>query len=437
MKKYKYLLLFCFALFFSCLKEELLESKADFSFSETSIPNGKKVTFQNLSTNAEQFTWTFENGTPANSNKFDPGEVIFTTPGIHKIKLVVNNKDGSKSEIEKEINVTTTASTDFSYEILINNYAPAEVRLTNLSQNVTQNNWTFSTGIPATSNLQNPTNVFFNSPGQQSITLQTNQGQKVITFDVLPTLNVDFNIIVPPIDDDYKAPIKIKTQNNTISATSYQWEVVGATPSSSTAQNPEFLFSSAGTYQVKLIATNGKQTLSLIKSITVLPYSNLSIQNDVKFGINTAHASLGSFYSTLNKAIYRNADVNATNGSAIDLVFFGLNNSFSNNVFLSPNNVSTFGFQSIPNATNTTYINKQESCGCINITSAQFDAMTDDTLLQNYTVVAQNSNFNTTVLPRIIPFITQDGRKGLIKIKTYTDNGLNSFIMTDIKVQKH
>ncbi len=437
MKKYKYLLLFCFTVFLGCLKEELLESKADFSFSETTIPNGKKITFLNLSTNADQFTWTFENGAPANSNKFNPGDVIFTTPGIHKVKLIVNNKDGSKSEIEKEINVTTTASTDFSYEILINNYAPAEVRLTNLSQNVTQNTWTFNTGIPATSNLQNPTNVFFNSPGQQSITLQTNQGQKVITFDVLPALNVDFNIVVPPIDDDYKAPMKIKILNTTISATSYQWEVIGATLSTSTTQNPEFLFTTAGTYQVKLIATNGKQTLSLIKNITVLPYSNLSIQNDVKFGINTAHATLGSFYSTLNKVIYRNSDVNATNGSAIDLVFFGLNNTFSNNVFISPNTVNTYGFQNIPNATNTNYTNKQELCGCSTITASQFDAMTEDSLLQNYTIVAQNSNFNNTVLPRIIPFITQDGRKGLIKIKSYTDNGQNSFIMTDIKVQKH
>ena len=421
----------------SCLKEEFLESKADFTFIETTIPTGKKVTFQNLSTNAEQFTWTFENGTPLNSNKFNPGEVIFSTSGNHKIKLVVTNKDGSKSEIEKEIIITTTPSTDFSYAILINNYAPAEVHLTNLSQSVAQNNWTFSTGIPATSNLQNPTNVLFNSPGQQSITLQTNLGQKVITFDVLPTLNVDFNIIVPTIDDDYKAPMKIKTQNNTVSATSYLWEVVGASPNSSTALNPDFLFSSAGTYQVKLTATNGKQTLSLIKSITVLPYSNLSIQNDVKFGINTAHASLGSFYSTLNKVVYKNADVTASNGSAIDLVFFGLNNSFSNNLFISPTNVSTYGFQNIPNATTTNYINKQESCGCTTIISTQFDAMTDDTLLQNYPVVAQNSNFSNAVLPRIIPFVTQDGRKGLIKIKSYTDNGLNSFIMTDIKVQKH
>ena len=421
----------------SCLKEEFLESKADFTFIETTIPTGKKVTFQNLSTNAEQFTWTFENGTPLNSNKFNPGEVIFSTSGNHKVKLVVTNKDGSKSEIEKEIIITTTPSTDFSYAILINNYAPAEVHLTNLSQSVAQNNWTFSTGIPATSNLQNPTNVLFNSPGQQSITLQTNLGQKVITFDVLPTLNVDFNIIVPTIDDDYKAPMKIKTQNNTVSATSYLWEVVGASPNSSTALNPDFLFSSAGTYQVKLTATNGKQTLSLIKSITVLPYSNLSIQNDVKFGINTAHASLGSFYSTLNKVVYKNADVTASNGSAIDLVFFGLNNSFSNNLFISPTNVSTYGFQNIPNATTTNYINKQESCGCTTIISTQFDAMTDDTLLQNYPVVAQNSNFSNAVLPRIIPFVTQDGRKGLIKIKSYTDNGLNSFIMTDIKVQKH
>ena len=47
-----------------------------------------------------------------------------------------------------------------------------------------------------------------------------------------------------------------------------------------------------------------------------------------------------------------------------------------------------------------------------------------------------NISFNNSVLPRIIPFKTQDNRKGLIKIKEFVADGLNSYIIIDIKVQK-
>ena len=38
--------------------------------------------------------------------------------------------------------------------------------------------------------------------------------------------------------------------------------------------------------------------------------------------------------------------------------------------------------------------------------------------------------------PRIILFQTQDGRKGAIKIKQFVSQGKESYILTDIKVQK-
>lgn len=52
---------------------------------------------------------------------------------------------------------------------------------------------------------------------------------------------------------------------------SWQWSVPGATPASSTSQNPTFTFPSAGIYTVTLVATNGfgSDTLKKINLITV------------------------------------------------------------------------------------------------------------------------------------------------------------------------
>lgn len=436
-----YLLFLILFAFLSCLKEEILIANADFLFEETITSSGKIVTFTNLSTNGEQYEWTFENGTPATSTEFNPGTVSFTVAGTQTIKLKVANKDGSVSEIEKQIEVTSNPTTDFSYQIVINNYAPVEVQVTNLSQNIANYDWQFSNGIPSSSTQAQPANIVFNTVGTQTITLNTlsasgTTGQKTLTFEVLPELNTDFDYSVLPIDENYNAPVKVFIENTTISATSYSWEVVGATPSTSTQQNPSFIFNAAGNYQIKLTATNGKQTQTLLKNITVLPYTNLSTQTNVKLGINTAQNTLGSCYSTTQKTVYKSSEINAQNGSAIDIVYFGLGNTFTSNVFVSPTEATAFGLANIPNATVTQYTNKQENCSCTIVTETDFDNLTEDTFLQGLAINAQNSAFNNTVLPRIIPFVTANGRKGVLKIKSFVADGSNSYVLVDIKVQK-
>lgn len=437
----KYLLFVLLFTFLSCLKEEILIANADFLFEETITSSGKILTFTNLSTNGEQYEWTFENGTPATSIEFNPGQVSFTITGTQTIKLKVSNKDGSVSEIEKQIEVTSNPTTDFNYQIVINNYAPVEVQVTNLSQNIANYDWQFSNATPGNSTQAQPENVIFNTVGTQSITLNTlsNSGitaQKTITFEVLPELNTNFDYSVLPIDENFNAPVKVFIENTTISATSYTWEVVGASPATSTQENPSFIFNAAGNYQIKLTATNGKQTQTLIKNITVLPYTNLSTQTNVKLGINSAQNTVGSYYSTTQKTVYKSSEINPQNGSGIDIVYFGLGNTFSSNVFVSPTEAATFGLANIPNATVTQYTNKQENCACTVVTETDFDNLTNDTFLQSLTITTQNSAFNNTVLPRIIPFVTANGRKGLLKIKSFINDGPNSYVLVDIKAQK-
>ena len=92
-------------LFASCLKEELLKAEANFQFTEIPITDGKKAVFSNLSKNADTFEWTFENGIPASSTKFSPGEVKFTIKGTHLITLKVANREGSVTQITKSITI--------------------------------------------------------------------------------------------------------------------------------------------------------------------------------------------------------------------------------------------------------------------------------------------------------------------------------------------
>lgn len=102
----KIMLAFCLALLFtSCLKEELVKAEANFTFTEITVADGKKLVFANLSKNTDTFEWIFQNGTPATSTKFSPGEVKFTEKGTHLITLKVANREGSVAEMTKSVTI--------------------------------------------------------------------------------------------------------------------------------------------------------------------------------------------------------------------------------------------------------------------------------------------------------------------------------------------
>lgn len=102
----KIILAFCLALLFtSCLKEELVKAEANFTFTEITVADGKKLVFANLSKNADTFEWIFQNGTLATSTKFSPGEAKFTVKGTHLITLKVANREGSVAEMTKSVTI--------------------------------------------------------------------------------------------------------------------------------------------------------------------------------------------------------------------------------------------------------------------------------------------------------------------------------------------
>ncbi len=446
-KSVNYLFIGLSLLFFSCHKEQKIPINIDFDVTKVNNNNTipVDVLISNATTGADFYSWTFEGGDPATSSLKNPGVIRFFQAGSHVIKLVASNSD-FQEEKEVTINLDSMIMVDFTDSILVNDFAPATVRFTNNSVGGSSFAWTFDGGTPATSSLQNPTDVIFSTEGDHQVTLTVGNGSstssvtKVVT--VAPPLAASFDIIPSFDDEDYQAPLTAQLRNTTVSGLTWQWTCPGGVISNPTADSPTIYFAAPGTYTVTLTANNIKSTQSVSHNIVVLPDANLSIQQDVKFGINTAHASIGCFYSTRLRKTFKGGDNIDTSGRWIDLAFFGLNSNFSLNKFITPDSSNYYTLGTIPLATRTKFINSQAACNCgVNFTATNFDNMVNGSALQSVTINPTPSGWNDFPLPplnRIILFQTLDGRKGAIKIKEIVANGTTgSYILTDIKVQKH
>ena len=367
-------------------------------------------------------------------------------PGTYTISLTASNVDGESNALVQEITLFDGIDIDFSATVLESNFPPVEVVLTNGTNGVGLTyEWTFEGADPESSTRQRPDNVVFDTPGEHKITLAVSNGFETLERDtlitVLPDIDAAFAYKVDFDDDDFQAPVTLSMSNTSTNATTYKWTFANGTPASSTDKDPTVTFDTPGTYTMALLADNGKKTDTVRQTVTVLPNTNLRTFTDVRFGTNAAHNgnAIGAFFSTKTRKRYSSDQVNAANGVDIDLVFIGLNSSFSFNRFVSPTAAQDNGFMAVPNARHTKVINSQEICACGGLTDAQFDAMVDDTLLEALVIeetAAGLQAFDQVMLPRIVLFETADGKKGAIKVKGFISDGDNSYINTDIKIQK-
>jgi PKD repeat protein len=447
MNKILYILI-TLVLLSGCAKEEAVPVIVDFKYEvfndDFSIP--VQVVFFNRTEGGEDYEWTFEGGVPSRSVNRNPGVVQYNKKGVYKIELTASNQDGERDHKTVEIQIDDPVVVDFQVTNLVDNFAPARYTIQNKSSGADRYAWTFEGGTPATSSDKDPGEVTFTEPGEHTITLEISNGRETYdiqkTVTVAPFLVTDFDFEVAFEDDDYQVPAKVRFQNNSMSATSYQWSFQGASTTVSTEENPEVVFTQTGTHTVQLTATNGKETRTVSKQIEFYNNTNLRELNNIRLGINTAHTTnaVGSLYSIAGRKGYTATEITPEIEQRIDLVFFGLSSTFSRNRFVSPDKISETTFDVLQHPKTTVFINSQELCGCTAaLTPAQFDAMQDDTVLKSLVIEETPGglqDFDNTTQPRIVLFKTHEGKKGAIKIKDFVDDGQNSYILVDIKVQK-
>ncbi|MEM9685530.1 MAG: PKD domain-containing protein [Bacteroidota bacterium] len=444
--------IFCYLLLMllvmACAKEQAVPVTAGFEV--TVIGNDYSVPVQvaivNHTKGAEEYEWSFEGAEPSSSTLKTPGTILYNTPGTYTIALQASNSDGITDRKEVILELDAPLRIDFEATIENDNYAPVTVNITSYCSGATTYQWHFEGGNPATSDQENPGTVLFETPGEHLISLEIGNGSETQSKDTLitvaPYLVPDFDWEVAFQDKDLQVPVILTMQNTSISATAYSWSFQEGTPAASAAENPIVVFDTPGTKTITLTASNGKESDYMTKEITLYLDTNIKVFQNIQLGINTAHNgdAIGSFFSAYHETVYTASEVTADNGASIDLVFFGLNAAFSFNRFYAPDTLDDTPFAAIVGATHTQFINFQEGCNCgTSLSAAQFDAMTDDSLLQPLIITATNDGlqaFDNTVVPRVVLFETEDGRKGAIKITAFVADGANAYIEADIKVQK-
>ncbi len=159
--------------------------------------------------------------------------------------------------------------------------------------------WTFTEGFPTSSTSQNPTNICYNTAGIHQVSLtatnscgsDTKTTASYITVTPVQIPEAEFTASSTSICESDCINFTDQTLN---SPTSWNWTFTGGSPSSSTSQNPTSIcYSTAGTYQVSLTATNsdgsdteiktahitvntclGVEDLSFINSLSIYPNPN-------------------------------------------------------------------------------------------------------------------------------------------------------------------
>lgn len=434
-------------IFISCYKEKVMPVAAGFTIevvdNDYSAP--VRVRIQNSTSGAHTYKWTFEGASPASSDKMEPGIITYEEPGSFKIMLEAANESGGFDTSEMTIDLVSEVQADFVVTNTQSDYSPVTFNIQNNTIGADSYEWQFEGGVPAGSAVQQPGTVVFAEPGEHTIKLIARNAketkEKLVSVTVLPALQTDFDITWPAVNHDFQVPFKVIIDNKTVSATQYQWECPGGDLSDiSTAAEPEILYTTPGTYTLTLTARNDKGLQTISKTITLFPNTNLYSFSNVHLGINTAHNTIGCYFSPSLGRVLTTSEVNATTGAEIDFVYFGLNSSFAVNKIISPTDAGNYTFPAIPNGGNTVVINKQEEITAGELLSpAAFESMTSGAVLQSLPITytdAAYEHFNNARLPRVILFKTADGRKGAVRINSYVENGLQSYILCDIKVMK-
>ena len=432
------------SLFSSCAVEQNIPIEGNFEVlavdERYNVP--VRIRVLNKTKGADTFKWEFPEGSYTSSDVMHPEEIVYRQPGTHTITLHASNIDGEQKTFQKHFTAFAELVASFDWQQQGSLHAPLTLVMQNNSEGAQAYQWHFQGGSPEYSSEKNPT-VTFEKGGEFKITLevinhsQRERIEKMIR--VSPSLEIAFDWENEHFEN-YQAPVRIFLKNHTRNATlGYRWQVTnGFSTQESTEENPSFLLTNEGKYQITLTAKNDKQTLSVSKEITVEQGYNLLTFKDVKLGINTAQNSVGCFFSSFLGKTLTTEEITPETGKLIDFVYFGQNASFAYNVFLSPDKAQEAVFEEIPEAKQSFFVNKQENIAQMLLSDNEFEYLSSGNMIAPIDIISHKNQapFNKDLIPRIVLFQTSDGRKGAIKIKEYVNKGSQSYILADIKIQK-
>lgn len=276
---------------------------ADFVASATRITEGETITFTNLSQNAGAYLWTFNGGNPITSSDENPS-VTYAEAGTYTVTLraaasTVELLTNAVTETKENYIIVTAPSgsdidVDFEADQTTVQVGTTVHFTSHCSSNASAFSWTFDGGDPSTSTNANPS-VTYNTPGVYDVSLRAGSSNIMIYINgVTETkrgyITVTDGPVVPPQPDevvaDFVVPASLPAgqpvtmQNRSQNATSYFWSFEGATPSTSTEENPTITYSRAGNFAITLFVTNGTNSDTKTVNVNVMDVASADFTAD-------------------------------------------------------------------------------------------------------------------------------------------------------------
>jgi PKD repeat protein len=209
-----------------------------------------EVQFQDNSTQATAWEWTFENGNPASSTEEDP-IVTYSERGTYTVTLKATNNYGSDAT-SKTGYITVLDSPIANFTSLVNGQ---KVQFTDNSIDATIYEWNFGDGN--TSNKRNPEHEY-EEDGEYTVTLTVTNicGTHVSTRTVRIVDNTP-GISISSSSTTGCVPFDVQFQDNSSNdPTEWNWTFDGGEPASANIENPRVRYSEPGVYDVVLEVSN-------------------------------------------------------------------------------------------------------------------------------------------------------------------------------------
>ena len=251
---------------------------AAFIADKTEVEVNEPIQFTDQSSGGiSTYEWQFQGGTPATSTEQHP-VVMYAEDGVYNVSLTVKNLFNSDVETK---NGYITVETNFpellpEFQVAFDSINIGQsISFTDISiGDVTNWNWTFEGGTPATSTEQNPV-VTYNSSGRFNVSLTVTDAYRNLTETKMGFITVTQNGIIADFEiegSNYIVGDTIQFTNLSEGAiTGYFWEFEGGDPLQSTDENPRVVYAVEGTFNVTLTVTNNQdQTVIVPKTITVV-----------------------------------------------------------------------------------------------------------------------------------------------------------------------
>lgn len=256
-----------------------------------------KVKYRNLSSpNSTSFKWEFPGGIPSVSTEKEP-TITYHNKGVFDAKLTASNSKYTNTKVEKGfIRADSKPESEFDVNIPVGN----SVEFTNKTIDTIRPwkyayYWKFGDG--KTSIEKNPKHDY-PGPGAYDACLITDNGcgkdtlcQKV---EIASILSAAFS------SDKISgcSPLTVQYKNLSTGASSFYWSFPGGTPSTSNDPNPIIIYNSRGSYDAKLVAysgndsiTNSKNSYITVQSLPTAKFTSEVTKLVVKFNNQSLYGS--------------------------------------------------------------------------------------------------------------------------------------------------